>query len=411
MTIIVGLMRARQRVEAVPADEVRDLPGGRRLIVLKSLDRIEAVRDAWHELKPEHVIADPDFFAAMVAGDAKIVRPHVVLLERDGEPEALAAARLERQELSHRIGYRTVYKPRVRALTVVRGGLVGDPSEEQFRLLLDQLRLALRNGEADLLLLSYLPLDSPAFRIASTEPPFLSRQHVVRSGVRWELELPGSVEEFLQTKSPKHRQTLKRRARKLERDFAGRLEIRRFEHLDDLDDFVTAADAVSRKTYQHALGVAFGDTPAHRRRTQVAMEHGWFRGWVLYLDGEPAAFWHGERYAGRFRTGNPGFDPTYDAYGIGTYLMLRMVDDLCRDPEVESVDHGVGDATYKQRYGTRSCLEGNVLVFPPTFRGARLNASLTLVAHSVAATRWLAERAGVLGAAKSRWRRRLRAPA
>ena len=28
------------------------------------------------------------------------------------------------------------------------------------------------------------------------------------------------------------------------------------------------------------------------------MEHGWFRGWVLYLDGELAAFWHGERYAG-----------------------------------------------------------------------------------------------------------------
>jgi CelD/BcsL family acetyltransferase involved in cellulose biosynthesis len=357
------------------------------------------------------VIADPDFFAATVAGDPKIVRPHVVLLERDGEPEAIAVARIEQQRLSHRLGYRTIYEPRVRALTVVHGGILGHPGEEAFTALLDELRLALARGEADLLIVSYLPLDSLEFRIASTRPPFRARQHVVRSGVRWELELPGSVEEFLQTKSAKHRQTLKRKAKKLERDFAGRLEIRTYEHVDDLDEFVAAAAKVSATTYQQALGVAFGDNPAHRMRTRAAMEHGWFRGWVLFLDGEPAAFWHGERYAGTFRTGNPGFDPRYDSYGTGTYLMLRMVDDLCRDPEVRAVDHGVGDATYKRRYGTRSWTEGNVLVFPLTFRGARLNAMLTVVARSLAGARWLAQRAGVLGAAKSRWRRRLGSPA
>jgi CelD/BcsL family acetyltransferase involved in cellulose biosynthesis len=137
------------------------------------------------------------------------------------------------------------------------------------------------------------------------------------------------------------------------------------------------------------------------------MERGWFRAWVLYLDGEPAAFWHGERYAGTFRTGNPGFDPKYDPYGIGTYLMLRMVDDLCGDPDVHAVDHGLGDATYKRRYGTRSWTEGNVFVFPRSFRGARLNATLTVVARVVALARWLAQRGGLLGGAKSRWRRRL----
>jgi CelD/BcsL family acetyltransferase involved in cellulose biosynthesis len=265
-------------------------------------------------------------------------------------------------------------------------------------------------GEADVLTLAYLPLDSLAFRLASTRPPFLARQHVARTGIRWQLDLPGSLDEFLQTKSGKHRQTLKRRRNKLERDFAGRLEIRTFQDVADLDEFLAAASKVSATTYQHALGVAFGDTPAHRERTRVAMERDWFRSWVLYLDGEPAAFWHGERYAGLFRTGNPGFDPKYDSYGIGTYLMLRMVDDLCRDPEVRAIDHGLGDATYKQRYGTASWKEGNVFVFPQTFRGARLNLMLTLATYVVGAARWLAQRAGVLGSAKSRWRRRLGSP-
>jgi CelD/BcsL family acetyltransferase involved in cellulose biosynthesis len=389
------------------ADETRTLADGRRVVVVRSLEGIDAIRDAWLALGPEHVIADPYFFAATVAGDPRIVRPHVVLLERDGEPEALAVARLEEQELTHRLGYRTVYKPRVRALTVVHGGLVGNPDREQFQLLFDELRAALTRDEAGLLIVSYVPVDSLAFDMASKTPSFLARQHVVRSGLRWELELPGSVEEFLQTKSPKHRQTLKRRRKKLERDFEGRLEIRTYESPEQLDEFLSAAGTVSAKTYQHALGVAFGDTPAHRLRTQVAMEHGWFRGWVLYLGGEPAAFWHGERYAGTFRTGNPGFDPAYDAYGIGTYLMLKMVDDLCSDPDVRAIDHGVGDATYKRRYGTRSWTEANVFVFPQSFRGARLNVMLTVVAHVLGAARKVASRAGVLGTAKSRWRRRL----
>jgi CelD/BcsL family acetyltransferase involved in cellulose biosynthesis len=381
-----------------------------KLTVVRDPDELDTIRDAWLALAPDSVTADPDYYRAVLVGDPKILRPHVVLLERDGAPEAMAVGRLEEIELSYRLGYRTIYKPRVRSLTVVVGGVLGDPDEEQFLLLLDELRRAADDGEADLVTLTYLPLESLAFRLASTQPPFLARQHVARTGIRWLLELPGSLEEFLQTKSAKHRQTLKRRRNKLERDFAGRLEIRTFEQVDELEEFVAAAAKVSATTYQHALGVAFGDTPAHRERTRVAMERGWFRAWVLYLDGEPAAFWHGERYAGLFRTGNPGFDPKYDAYGIGTYLMLRMVDDLCSDPGVRAIDHGLGDATYKQRYGTTSWREGTVLVFSRTFRGARLNATLTLVAHLVASARWLARRAGVLGSAKSRWRRRLGTP-
>jgi CelD/BcsL family acetyltransferase involved in cellulose biosynthesis len=389
------------------AVDLRTLPGERRITVARTNDELDELRSAWLALGPTQVVADPDFFAATVEADPKVVRPHVVLLERDGTPEAMAVARLERQELSHRLGYRTIYEPHVSAITVVPGGLLGELDAERFRLLLDELRRGLETEQADLLIVSYLPLDSLPFRIASTKPPFLQRQHAVRSGIHWELDLPGSLDELLQTKSSKHRQTLRRKQKKLERDYDGRLEVRVFERPEEIDEFFAAAAPVAAKTYQHALGVAFGDTPAHRARTRVAMEHGWFRAWVLYLDGEPAAFWHGERYAGTFRTGNPGFDPRFDAYGIGTYLMLRMVDDLCRDPEVHRVDHGLGDATYKQRYGTRSWIEGNVFVFAPTFRGARLNASLTVVARLVALARWLAARGGFLGRAKSGWRRRL----
>ena len=52
------------------------------------------------------------------------------------------------------------------------------------------------------------------------------------------------------------------------------------------------------------------------------MERGWFRAYVLYLDGEPIAFWQGQAYNGVFSTGVPGFDPAYADLRVGNYVLF-----------------------------------------------------------------------------------------
>ncbi len=292
-------------------------------------------------------------------------------------------ARLERLELRVRAGYRTLYAPRVRSLTIVYGGILGDVDERTFELLLGSVRDSLAEGEADVAIFRHLPLDSALHRIASRTPPFLARQHVMESEIHWELTLPESLDDLLRSLSSNTRKNTKWYTRRLERDYKNSLVVRVFTEPAELDDFFRDVEAVSALTYQRALGVAFGDTPAHRERTRVSMERGWFRGYMLYLDGRPCAFQHGELYGGRFRLGSPGYDPALARLSVGTYLLLRLIGDLCGDDDAVVFDYGLGDADYKRRFGTRSWTEGSVLIYAPTGRAATINVVRTILLKSV----------------------------
>jgi CelD/BcsL family acetyltransferase involved in cellulose biosynthesis len=380
---------------------------GRRIRVLRSVDDFASVRQAWLGLLQDEIAVHPDFFEAALRVDEKIVRPHVVVLESGDTVEAMLVARIEKLEFGVRAGYRKLYAPRVTSITVLQGGILGAAAEPIFPLLFRAVRESLAAGEADIAIFRYLPLDSRLHRFASTTPSFLCRQHSADSEVHWEVELPSSVDEILGRLSSSARQTVKRYSRKLEKEYGDRISMRLFTEAAELDEFFRDIEPVSAKTYQRALGVSFGDTPAYRERTRVSMEQGWFRGYVLYLDGRPVAFHHGELWAGRFRHGRPGYDPDLAQLRIGTYLLLKVFDDLCRHPEARIFDCGVGDADYKRRFGTQSRDEGNVVVYAPTARAVTVNVVRSVLIAGVGLAKRVLKRSELYGRIKREWRRRL----
>ena len=120
------------------------------------------------------------------------------------------------------------------------------------------------------------------------------------------------------------------------------------------------------------------------------MERGWFRAYVLYVDDEPCAFWMGFGYRGVFRTGLTGYDPAYAEYHVGTFVLMRMLDDLAREDGFHTVDYGFGDAEYKRTFGTDSWQEADVFVFARTARGIWLNLARTSIAGLDRASRSVA---------------------
>jgi CelD/BcsL family acetyltransferase involved in cellulose biosynthesis len=132
---------------------------------------------------------------------------------------------------------------------------------------------------------------------------------------------------------------------------------------------------------------------------------------VLELDGRPCSFQFGELYRGRFRLGRPGYDPALAHLRVGTYVLLKAFEDLCADETARIVDFGIGEADYKERFGTISWREGTVLIYAPTFRGARINLTRTALATSIRATKRIAGRGKFARSLKRRFRRRARPPA
>lgn len=378
-----------------------------RVTTFRSVEELESIRDQWERLQGDLVTTDLDHYLTVLHARPNVVRPHVVLVEEDGEPRALAVARVEEIRLSANLAYLKVYAPRVRALTVVYGGVLGDRSDATTQVLLEELRAALARGEADVLRLRQVPLESGLRRLARSTVPLLSRQHLSAPALHWRAEIPDSFDEYLRRRSRGIRRNIRRYGNRLTEAYGDRLSLEVYRDEADLERLFRDTASVATKTYQAAMGASFSDDDLRRSLTRLAMRRGWFRGYVLYLDGEPCAFWYGLGYRGVFSTDITGYDPAYSELRIGRYVMVKLIEDLCADETIQSLDYGFGDAEYKRLFGDRNWAEEDVLVYAPSARAIRINLVRTLVLGVGSAARAVVGNRQVVDRLKRRWRARL----
>ena len=377
-----------------------------RVRLIGDLAEIEDIRAAWEAAPVGRFDAEIDFYLAFAASRERFVRPYVLVFERDGAVESMLIARVEDVALPAKVGYAKLFSPRVRSITVVHGGLVG-VTDETSKALLGRIRQSLARGEADVLTLPAQPTGSPLLRAALSSLPAFRRAPLGEPATHRTLALPDTYDEFLRSRSKSTRESVKRYRKKLERELGDRLELREYRAPQDLERIFADTEPVAAKTYQRGLGVALADSEEQRALIEVGLRRGWFRTYVVYLDGGPIAFWPGYLHRGTFHIGTPGYDPAYADFRIGTYLQMRMIEQLCAEPGVHTVDYGFGDAEYKRRFGSDSWEESNLLVFAPRPRAFAINLARSAVIAAVGAARSLMTRAGVLDRFKQSWRRRL----
>src|SRR5262245_58206982 len=113
--------------------------------VARSAEELERLRDEWQSLPWPRVEADIDFFLTTL-GDA--AEPLGALVTRDGEPVAGSVARLERSALATKVGYRTVYEPTLRTLSIPYHAVVAQELPDAMALV-GELYGTTARGEAD----------------------------------------------------------------------------------------------------------------------------------------------------------------------------------------------------------------------------------------------------------------------
>jgi hypothetical protein len=372
----------------------------------RGFDDVATMRREWESLPSDAITTDLDYFRTVVASEPTMLEPAVFTLSRGGQPEAMVIARFELLPLSFKLGYKRIYEPVVRTLTVIYRGFRGELDAETSSLVVRELTRMLGEGEIDAVIFRRLDTQHPLYRAATNEPRWFLRQLYTRVGVCWERSLPESFPAFMESLSKSSRTSVKRYSKKLERELGDRLQVRRFADADDLDTYLEHADAVAAKSYQRGLGVGVRNEPSERMRTQLSMDRGWFRSYMLYVDDSPVAFCGGDAYGGRFHYGIPGYDPEYGEYRVGTYVLMKMIEDLCADGGIRVLDFGSGDAEYKRRFGDRMWHEADVYLFAPRVRPLFVNAARAAILGANDGLAAAARSVGVVGRVKRRWRDR-----
>jgi hypothetical protein len=369
------------------------------------MPEVERLRDVWTRWKG-HRDSDIDFYLEFIQSHQEVLHPHVIVLYRDAQPDAILIGRLERTRLTFKIGHLLLSGFPVTCLTFVYGGLRGNSSEENCRELVGSILDSLRQGEADGAFLHHPDTSSALYRLALQMPGFGGRDHCPIPAVHHWMRLPQNIDQVFSGLSRDHRSELRRKTKKLIAAFEGRVEVKCFREPGELDGAIAQLEAIAQKTYQRVLGVGFVDTPLMRRLLHFCAEKGWLRAYILYLGDVPCSFWVGTVCDGSFCSDYLAFDPAFGDYSPGNFLLIKVIEDLCAEG-LKEIDFGWGGGRYKERFGNLKSLEASVCIFSPGLKGLAFNTARTTLGRMDSLLKKTLNRTKLVPRIKKLWRNRV----
>ena len=407
-----------QRVQLTDQKEMRrdhkeQIDDGSRITTIRSIEQIENIRPIWEQIQanePYPVInADIDRYLSVLKGGGDDVQPYIMLIEQNSHPTAMAIGRIGTHLIKLELGYKTLVSLRLRCLTIVYGGILGQQTSEVCTRIVYELMKLLRGGEAQVIFFNQLRVDSLVYQAARTIPGFFHRSHLPRISPHWSVSIPKNMEQFYQSFPRKHRSNLRRLIRKLEKTYPNQVKLVNYQREDQLEEAMSVISQISARTYQRALGYGFVCNGQTLHMLTTAAKLGWFRAHVLYVGDEPCAFQLALKYGGTYFGDQTGYDPKWNQFRVGTILFLKLMQRLCCNPEIDSFDFGFGDAEYKHSYANKQWHEGSLYIFGPRFYPIFINLLRTATIGLNVGLKYVANKTAVLGRVKRRWRNLLQA--
>lgn len=336
---------------------------------VRDLRELETLRSIWKSWAGTRD-SDLDVFSSAVRWRGRDCQPHVIVLARNGEPDAILVGLRERKKLPLRLGHITVCQPEVNVLEFAPGGLRGRASAENSVALIQRVVRSLDEGEADLAVWKWLEVDSPLYSGMLQLQPLSGR--FPSDDDQWLMDFPRGPGAFLSSLGRSQRSKLRRKYKKVLSYFADRLRVRQFCSVADLELAISAMEEIAAKSEKRRFGWGFFDTQQMREQMFIAAKGGWLRIYVLYLDDKPAAFWMGTLYNRCLQADHVGYDPVWKKFSPGIFLFLNILEDLCQ-ADIEMVDFGGRSSQLKQCFGALRRAESQVHIYAPTLRGVRLS--------------------------------------
>ena len=388
-----------------------NLPDGWDIVVATNKKEIEEIRPIWEKMQSSEpspaIETDIDRYLSIIKSKEKTVQPYVIMITNKGNPEAMIIARIRMHKLPIKLGYKTLFHPQLKSLTVSYGGILGCHNNDINSLVIQMLTGILREKKVDMIYFNHMAKDSSFYQLSKKRLGFMSRCYFPEYEKHWKMTIPKSMEQFYKTLSQRHRANIKRYKRKLEKKYSDKLRIIIYSKQKDLETAIHDVVKISRSTYQYQLGHGFTDDFRTRCLLKTAAEKGWLRIHIMYINGEPCAFENWIKYRNKYIGHGIGFDPKWKKWRIGTVLFMNTLEHICNDPDTEEVDFGFGDAEYKRSYGDQQWEETSVYVFAPRLYPILVNFLYSTFSGISLGLNLILDKSGLKDKTKRLWRNRL----
>jgi hypothetical protein len=213
---------------------------------------------------------------------------------------------------------------------------------------------------------------------------------------------------FFAELTSKYRNQLRKKEKILAERLGAAVEFRQYTRASEVQDFLDAASAINKKTYQYRMfGESVDNDATSVAQAQRAAEAGAFRSFILWHGDIPLSFVLGHQRAdGTYEHRQTGYDPAWSDVAPGIVCNMMLFQRLYEGPDRPLLlDFGSGDSDYKRLFSNESRETSNPVLIP---RRARYTLAFWMFSISMAANDCavrLLDRLGVKKWLKRRMRR------
>ena len=339
------------------------------VLVVRDFEEIEAVRQTWEKMQAEEpyprINADIDRYLAVLKATSNSIEPYIIVLKENGRPAAMLIGWLDKSCLECKIGRWAWFKPKLRRLTVVYGGVIGNRAEQISGVLVGELMKVLRRGEVDVVFFNHLETDSSIYHIARKVPGLFCRGHFPKAEQHRCMSIPDHIDRFWEACSHNRRKKLRKYIRRLEKRYPGQVKMVTFSRQEEVSEGLRIAAGISANTYQRAFGIGLVNDAVTSAIFEAAAKMDWLRIYILFVADEPCAFISMLKYGKICFAELTAYSPKWKDWNVGSIIFCKVLERICGDPVVESLDFGFGDALHKRAGGSRQWAEASIFIFAP----------------------------------------------
>jgi hypothetical protein len=307
---------------------------------------LEALKDDWARLAAQEPCFVPSFSELRYHASVSGADFRALVAREEGEIKAIACFFYRDGRKWYEIATKKLFAFPVKSASLFGSCVLGNPDEATIQRM---FRILAETSEFHVIDLGEIIIESPLYRAITSLRGVVAWSVMRKSQIRWMAQLHGSMETYLASLRPSTKTRVARDGRLFNKKNP---DYRIFRRPDEVASFLPDAEQICRLTYQWNLGYQIRDDEVWRAKfTRWAEQDAW-RGYLVYVDGEPCAFAWGELAYKTFAFRMTGYDPKYGKLSPGTAIIMDMFRDLIETAGCECIDFGGGsELGYKSRLG------------------------------------------------------------
>ena len=375
--------------------------------ILRSIEELEKVRSFWEE-KRSHPDGDLDLFIKIINSRKDFVCPYILIIYLHKKSVAMMVGLIEKKRIKVNISYKLLFGPKLRIMTIIPERIFGKPNFICSHFIVLELVESLKRKETDLVQLENFNIDSHLFKIAKTKPGFFCHDFFPETKAHWKTILPGNIDELFTNMGSKQKHEIFRKERRIQKEFDRKITFCCYKKKDEITRLCDDIEKVSRNSFLRIFGFGFINNNVYKNFLSISAKRGWLRGYLLYTDEMPCAYYICFIFKETFYFRSSGFDERYKNHSPGVVLLKHVLEDIYKHEEnIKEIDWGIGDKIFKKHFGNYSSKVGSIYIFPPTFYGFVLNCTKSSLVFIKTHVKIILIKFGWKDKISSYWRQRL----